>query len=190
MQVFLRRRQFIVNRKLQLRLLVISLSYVVSAQAILAVALFAPVAIHLWTADLDSEQAHSSSLQFLHLHSHFWPAALLSMLAIGLHSILTSHRIAGPLYMLRRILLRIQAGTLPRMRPPRESDLITEEMDQAKKTVDLLRERVSRIKEVYGELDDAIHQDGEAGSDREQLLQAKSKVREMGDALGCFDVEP
>ena len=190
MQLFLRRRRFIVNSKLQFRLLATSLAYVVFVLVILAVALFVPLAIRMWTAELDSPEAHIDSSLFLFLHSYFWPAALLAMLVVGLHSLLTSHRIAGPLYILQKLFERIQSGTIPRPRAPRESDLIAEEINYVNQTIDLLRGRISNIKLAYDELDRAILDEGSSGSEHDQLQIIKAKGQLLGEALGYLEIEP
>ncbi|MEZ4652959.1 MAG: hypothetical protein R3E12_04940 [Candidatus Eisenbacteria bacterium] len=94
---FLRRRQFLVYKHLQLGLLFFALGEVLFFAFVVGAALFLPPAAHVWTEAADSRGAIDAATQLLQLHSSFWPAAGLALIAITLHSIFATHRVGAHL---------------------------------------------------------------------------------------------
>ena len=50
----------------------------------------------------------------LFLHSHYWPIVLIPLVIIAVHSILTSHRVAGPLYRFSHVFDAVERGNIPK----------------------------------------------------------------------------
>jgi len=141
----LRRRRFIVDRRLQFRLLFYSVGYILFYIMAIGAGLFVPLMIQLSNADQASPEALAVATSFLYLHYHFWPVALLSVVVVALHSILTSHRIAGPLYRFRRIFQDLNEGTIPQAVRLRRRDLLQSEVQSINEMLDGLRARISEI---------------------------------------------
>jgi hypothetical protein len=136
---FLRRRKFIVNYKLQLSILLTSLGYVGFLILVVSVALFAPLILRLRHPDYNSIETSDAALRILYLHDTYWLPVLLTLVAIALHSVSISHKIAGPIYRLRRICEAMIAGVLPKPVVLRKGDYLRPEMDAANGMLDAWR---------------------------------------------------
>ena len=128
MQLILRRRTFVVNRKLQFGILLTSLSYVLLLVVVVSTTLFAPLVLQLNSPDRNSTETSDAAIRLLYLHDTYWPPVLLTLVAIALHSVATSHRIAGPLYRFRRVCEAMTAGVVPRPVTLRNGDQLQAEM--------------------------------------------------------------
>jgi hypothetical protein len=108
-----KRRNYVVNRKLQLTLMFISFGYVILFCAVMAAYLFIPLMRDMDISERDSLAAFVASIRLVYLDETFWPALLLSFLAIACHSIFISSKIAGPLSRFSRIFREIKEGIVP-----------------------------------------------------------------------------
>jgi len=180
-----RRRNFLINKDLQFRLLFASLFYVVLFIAVTGSALFIPLFMEL-------ERGHGSSLKvpqaariILYLHSNFWPAALFLFILIVILSIRTSHRIAGPIYRMTLVLNSLKEGTLSKTIHLRKGDRLSAEVEITNQMLETLRMKVAEIQKAQADLNDAIaacskvtdHAQGE-----EMALCIKD-IREKGSIL-------
>src|SRR5262245_57738874 len=100
---FLRRRKYIVNKKLQYSLLFFSVLYLVTFIAVVGSVLFVPLMLQLDQENMSFEATLHAADQLLYLHANFWPAVAVFLVIICLHSIYISHKIAGPLYRFNTI---------------------------------------------------------------------------------------
>jgi hypothetical protein len=142
--LILRRRTFVVNRKLQFSILLTSLSYVVLLVVVVSTALFAPLVLQLSQPDRNPTETSDAALRILYLHQTYWLPLLLTLLAIALHSVATSHRIAGPLYRFRRVCEAMTAGVVPRPVTLRKGDHLTAELDAVNAMLDTWRTLVAQ----------------------------------------------
>jgi hypothetical protein len=159
---FLRRRRFVVNRQLQFGILLTSIAYVVFLVVVVSFALFTPLVLQLRHPDDYSVATSDAALQILYLHKTYWLPVALTLLAIALHSVATSHRIAGPVYRFRRVFEAMKAGVVPGPVRLRKGDYFRPEVDsvnamlggwrgfirQAQRDSAALGEAVSRYKEL------------------------------------------
>ncbi len=138
-----KRRRILVDR-LQLQLLTITLLYFAVTAAVFAVAIFAPLVWQLNVEGPGVEQAGAAS-EFLSLHKRFWPALLATFALLSAHAILTSHRIAGPLYRFRAVFEEIGDGNLALWVGLRRRDLLLKEAEALNRMILGLREGVQRV---------------------------------------------
>lgn len=185
MQKILRRRKFIVDRSLQLKLLFYAVAYILFYILALGAGLFVPLMIQLSSAEQTSPEALPVATNFLYLHYHFWPVALLSVVVVALHSILTSHKIAGPLYRFRRIFEDLKEGTIPKTVNLRRGDLLQAEMQSINEMLDGIRAKISEIQKAEESLEQSITEcKGRAAQvDDAGLRQCIGKLAERGDLL-------
>ena len=185
LQRILRRRKFIIDRKLQFKLLLYSVGYILFYIVAIGAGLFVPLMIQLSNADQTSPEALVVATNFLYLHYHFWPVALLSVIIVALHSILTSHRIAGPLYRFRRIFLDLKEGTIPEVAHLRRRDLLESEMQSINEMLDGLRARISGIQRAEELLEQSIAECKRrvALLDDADIRQCIEELAERGDSL-------
>ena len=147
----LRRRRFVVDSSLQFKLLLYSVGYILFYVAAIGAGLFLPLMFKLSKADQASPEALAIATSFLYLHYHFWPVALLSIIVVALHSILISHRVAGPLYRFRLIFQDLKEGAIPRAAHLRRKDFLQAEMQSVNEMLAGLSSIISEIQKA-GEL--------------------------------------
>ena len=92
-----------------------------------------------------SELREQAATQFTWVNSRFWLPLLFMFLGMGAHSILISHRVAGPLYQLRRVLSAVRDGDLSVRVTLRKADYLAAEEAIIN---ELIRETGSRVDEV------------------------------------------
>lgn len=182
---FFRRRKFIINKNLQYRFLIISISYIFIFFIFTIFSLFVPLIIKLNEVDITSEAALQAANQLLYLHTNFWPALLLFIVIIVLHSIRTSHRIAGPLYRINIIFESIKKGNLPKPTHLRKGDLLVADFESANQMLNIIRQQVMQIKEAHVDLSKTISEceDIYSHGSRDDLTECINKLSKKGEQL-------
>lgn len=192
---FLRRRKFVINPELQLGILLTSLSYVGFLTLVVSVALFAPLMLQLRQPDYDSTETSDAALRILYLHETYWLPVLLTLVAIALHSVSTSHRIAGPIYRFRRVLEAMKAGILPKPVKLRKGDYLVAEKDavnamldtwrgliaQAQRDAAMLHESLPR----YRELPTTGHTDAVADALWSDIVRTEQQLHDTLNRFKC-----
>ena len=183
---FFRRRHFIINKDLQFSLLTISIFYLLLFLVVIGSILFIPVMIELDRVDYASEQAVNAASKILYLHSKFWPAVLLVLVLICLHSIRTSHKIAGPLYRFDRLYESMKEGNLPKKVTLRKGDYLKNEMENINEMLESLKIRVQEIKDAQSGLNEAISEckDVVSHASKDEISKRMNDITEKGDQLG------
>lgn len=183
---FFRRRKFIINKDLQFSLLTISIFYLLLFLVVIGSILFVPVMIELDRVDYASDQAVQAASKILYMHSKFWPAVILALIVIGLHSIRTSHKIAGPLYRFDRLFERMKEGNLPQKVTLRKGDYLINEMKLINEMLESLKIRVQEIKEAQVGLNESISECKAVVShaSKEEIEKRMNDITEKGDQLG------
>jgi len=183
--IIFRRRRFLINRSLQYSLLFISLLYVILFLAIVGASLFIPLMVELGKAQEFSEKSLQAANLILYLHSNFWPAVLLSLIFIGLHSIRTSHRIAGPFYRLNFVFRSMKEGNLPRPIQLRRGDYLFPEVELFNQMIENFRGKVTEIQGLQAKLSEAISECSEVTShaSKEKIIEHINNITEKGNQL-------
>ena len=107
-----RRRFPIVNRSLQYRFLAIIITYSFVIVLFLAAFLFIPDIIRLQDQSLPFHDRAAAADKMLTLHARVWPAILLVICLVSLHSFRFFHRLIGPLYRFRQVYEQVRNGDL------------------------------------------------------------------------------
>jgi hypothetical protein len=152
----LRRRTFLINLRLQANLLLTSLGHIGLFIVVITIALFAPLILRLNSGEPGSTEASDAALRILYLHEVYWLPVLLSLLAIGLHSIRASHRIAGPVFRFRRVCESMAGGVVPLPVTLRKDDQLHAEMDVVNAMLETWRRVVTEAKEDAERLQDSL----------------------------------
>ena len=140
-----RRRRIVVDG-LQYRLLAINLLYFLVILLILAAFLFTPLVLKLRDGTtLSAVEQQEVASQFLTLHKRIWPALLITFGLLSVHSILVSHRIAGPLYQFRRILKALRDGDLTVRATFRSNDYLRKEEAIINEMIEAFRAKIKNI---------------------------------------------
>lgn len=142
-----RRKTYIVDKRLQYRLLGYNAIYFFITAAALSLALFAPLIFEISDPSLSPRQQAEVAGQILYLHSYLWPALLLVLAILGFHSVLVSNKIAGPLYRFRATFQKIIEGDISGMVKTRKGDLLVNEQTKIEEMISMLKSRIGRIQE-------------------------------------------
>jgi methyl-accepting chemotaxis protein len=146
-----RRRHFLVDR-FQYKLLLVHVGYFFAVVLVFAAIIFAPAIAKLRNETLSWEQKQEAANQFLSLHSHLWPAVFVLLVLLIVHSVLLSHRIAGPLYRFRQVFGSITEGDFSVRAIIRKRDYLSREAAVIDEMVDSLGERFRRVGKLSTEL--------------------------------------
>lgn len=187
------KRKYIVDPKLQITILLSSLGYVVFFIIILAFVLFMPLLMQVNQLNHSTWRNSEAARHILYLHRWLWPACLLGLTIIAIHSIGVSHRIAGPLYRFRRVFAAMRDGTIPKPTSLRKGDLLHTEMDAVNDMLKSLRSRVGEIEDAQRALSetiDACKRECCAGGEfLLRLDQIKSRSEELAEKLSRLRYE-
>lgn len=115
-----RKKKFI-SREIQGRFVLTVIPYLILYTVIMLLVFMAPAAIALVT-DVPLEEQEKAAQAFLMFHKSLWPAIFFSLSFIALHSILVSHKIAGPVYRFERKVQELTQGDVSRDVQLREGD--------------------------------------------------------------------
>jgi methyl-accepting chemotaxis protein len=107
-----RRRSYIVNRSLQYRFLATIIIYCFITVAFLSVYLFVPEILKLEDESLSMQIRAVAADRILTFHSRIWPASIVLVCFLGIHSVLFFHRVAGPLYRFHGAFERVREGDM------------------------------------------------------------------------------
>lgn len=143
-RAFLRRRLLI--SAFQYRLLVVNFLYYCAIVLTFAVVLFLPPILQLRSATSPEESEHVA-VAFLFLHSRLWPALLLVLGLLAFHSVVTSHRVAGPLYRFQCVWKAVAEGDLSVRARLRKSDYLKKEAEVMNEMIEALAKRITGIEE-------------------------------------------
>ncbi len=189
-----KRRKFVVDRKFQLRLMIISFSYVILFCAVMGTYVFLPLMMELDKPGTSLDKAFVAANQILYLHEKFWPALLLSLFAIGCHCIFISYKIAGPLYRFNLIFKAINEGIVPTPIQLRRGDYLYSEMENINQMLERLRDKLTELQEAQAHLNRSIIEckDIVSHSSMNELIKKMEDLGEEGkkleEKLGYFNI--
>ena len=139
-------RKFLVD-PFQLRLVGVAVFHFVLVVLILAAALFTPVIIRLQNGDLSSPQVQAAANEFLVLHTRLWGPLFGAFVLLVLHNIVVTHRVAGPLFGIRRYLKSVGDGDLSSPVRVRNNDYLQKEAKVASEMVASLSDKIHRLEQ-------------------------------------------
>ena len=189
-----KRRKYIVYGKLQLALMLISFSYVLLFCAVLGLFLFTSLLMELDKSSISSDNVLIAANQILYLYKKSWLALLLSLVAVGCHSIFISHRITGPIYRFNLIFKAIKEGVVPAPIQLRKYDYLYRETDNINQMLASLREKLAAIQEAQAHLNKSILncKDTVNHLSTDELSKRMNDLNEQGkrleEKLGYFKV--
>lgn len=180
---FFRRHKYLVDWKLQVTLLLISIGYILFFIAILVAVLFLPLVVRLNSGGETAWQGYEAASQVLFLHKRLWIAFIPGLLAIAIHSIATSHRIAGPLYRFRQVMASMRDGTIPKSARLRKGDFLQREMKAINEMLESLCLRLSDINKAEASLSECIKDCVQKPGDRQELISRLDQIKQRSDNL-------
>jgi methyl-accepting chemotaxis protein len=191
---FFRRRKFIIRKKLQYNLLALTFIYAIILIAVVASSLFIPLMIDMGTGTDASPKAIKASHVILYLHENFWPPILFAFIAIGLHSVRISHKIAGPLYRIDLFFKDLIKGTVSEPIHLRNDDYLSEEVATINQAMQGVRDNIKDIKAAQEELTATISSGSSRLSESSKdelstyLRDISSQAKKIGDKIDLIKV--
>lgn len=91
-------------------------------------------------------------------------------------SVVITHRIAGPAFVLRRTCRQVGEGNLERPRPLRDRDLLVDLADEVAGMIDALRDREERERDVVRRGAEALRDPAADGSGRRAAAEALERL--------------
>ncbi len=189
---FFRRRKFFVNRDLQMALLRNSFLYVLLFVAVIGVVFIIPLVEGLTDTEGAFQRTVHVGKQIRYLYTYFWPAVSLAMILIFLHSIRTSHKIAGPLYRFKLVLEALREGEIS---PPiriRKGDYLHPEAELINQVLESLRQNLESLQQAQVQLHEVLSEyrrelgHGITPEEEERLRDLAEKTTLLADRLGHF----
>jgi methyl-accepting chemotaxis protein len=165
-----RRKKYVIDKRLQYRLLGYNAIYFFITVVALSLALFLPLIFAISDPSLSPRQQAEVAGKILYLHSYLWPALLLILVILGFHSVLMSNKIAGPLYRFRATLQRIIEGDISEPFRIRKADLLISEQTKIDEMISMLQSRIGRIQEEQAAMGALL------GQIRDMELSAEAKA--------------
>ena len=117
----------VVNRSLQYRFLAIIIVYSFVIVLFLAIFMFVPDIVRLQDQSLSFHARAAAADKMLILHTRVWPAILLVICLVALHSFRFFHRLIGPLYRFRQVYQKVRDGDLNLRVKIRKKDYLHED---------------------------------------------------------------
>jgi len=151
-----RRRRYIVDKRLQFRLLVYNGFYFLVITAAIWAGLFLPLALDLSNPNLSVAEQGEVAGKILYLHSRLGPILLIVFVILGIHSVLVSHRIAGPLYRFKATFNQVAQGDLSKVVSIRKGDLLVNEQTKIEEMIGTLSSRLKNIKKEQAAMEQAL----------------------------------
>lgn len=145
------RRWSNVVHPLQVRMLSQVIIYSLIIFVLLAIPVFRPLMQALDNPALSWQERAVVANDLLGLHARFWPWALGASLVVlihCIHSVRLMHRVAGPLYRLKHVLLQIGNGNLCTRATFRQGDYLTPEADLVNQMTVQLQSKITALKHV------------------------------------------
>ena len=139
-----RRKKVLIGR-LQCRFVGFLLGYFLLLMFTLVAILVIPPVVRLSFYQDDFSMVSAAATQLLYLHSRLWPALGIVLILFMVHSVLFSHRIAGPLVRIRRLFKEIGAGDLGMQVRIRRRDFLHPEVEALNKMLRALEHKVGEL---------------------------------------------
>jgi methyl-accepting chemotaxis protein len=187
-----RRKKYVIDKKLQYRLLAFNGVYFLVIVIAMAVALFTPLMNVLSSPDLSPREQGEAASKVLYIHATFWPTVLFLLLVLGAHSLLISNKIAGPLHRFQKIFQRIRDGDLSSTMKIRKGDYLLDEQTRITEMMDSLREKVEKIQREQRELEDGLKEirrawgDGMSEDAQARLASLEEHHRRLKEEIAFF----
>ena len=186
------RRKHVLIDEMQYRLLKVNAVYFVIIFATFMTSLFAPFVWRLLMNDETSLAGARTAEQFLLLDETVWLPLLLTLLCLITHSVFVSHRVAGPLVRLRRVLGAVGGGNLAVRATLRQKDYLVREQAVINEMIDRLGGRIGAMETTAEDIRAHVSElrtvvsTGATGDVLDLLIVLDERVDRLGTELGQF----
>lgn len=184
-----RRRVRVVYRSLQYHFLAQFFIYSAIIVFFLAVFLFLPDMLKMQNETLSMAERANAADRVITLHVKVWPAAIILIALLGVHSFLTFHRLSGPLYRFRMIFNQMRDGEMIYPIKIRKKDFLHTEEKVLNEMIDVLTEKLQNIQQAGEDALNSFHEIERASDDSKNLVNAGVHLNKMISEASYFKVK-
>lgn len=152
---FTKRRNYFIEKKFQTKYLLLTILMLLTYTFFFIMVIFAPYILKLYFDYPIAEKAEAAKV-LLVLHGTVWPWIGGIILLFGVISVLISHKIAGPLFRLKRSLAQVTQGDLDVVVKLRKWDDLKDLADHVNDLIAELRNFVKTLRDDYHLLSEYI----------------------------------
>ena len=189
-----KRRIYIVNKSLQYRFLATIIIYFFVTVAFLSVYLFVPEIMRLEDESLSMQVRATAADRILTFHSRIWPASIVLICFLGIHSLLFFHRVAGPLYRFRWAFDRVRQGDMSFQVRIRRKDYLHPEEEIINEMIEAIAGKLRTIQlaslgasKSWGEIEQKLS--GWTEGDKKLLGVHRQQIETLADTARYFRLQ-
>jgi hypothetical protein len=184
-----RRRVRVVYRSLQYHFLAQFFIYSTIIIFFLAVFLFLPDMLKMQDETLSMAERANAADRVITLHIKVWPAAIVLIALLGVHSFLTFHRLSGPLYRFRLIFNQMRNGEMIYPIKIRKKDFLHTEEKVLNEMIKVLTDKLQNIQQAGEDALNAFHELERASDDSKNLMNVGVHLNQMTSEAGYFKIK-
>lgn len=170
-----KRRNYFIEKKFQAKYILLTILLLLFYTFIFVVLIFAPYIFTLYFDYPLAEKAEASRAMLL-LHSTIWPKLGLIIVVFSIASIFITHKVAGPVYRLKRSIAQVAHGDLGVVIRLRRGDDLKDLAEHINILIANMRTLVSTIKTDYDKLSETLR-------DLEQKIEKKTLPEASGKEM-------
>lgn len=167
-----KRRNYFIDKKFQTKYILLTILMLLSYSFLFIIIIFAPYILTLHFNYPLAEKVDAARVLLL-LHNTIWPWIGSVILFFGVVSIFVSHKIAGPLFRIKKSLVQVSQGDLSVVIKLRKWDDLKDLAEQLNVLIEELRTFVTALRNDYNLLSDYIQE-------LEQKIEQKGLTEESG----------
>jgi methyl-accepting chemotaxis protein len=167
-----KRRNYFIEKKFQAKYILLTILLLLTYTLFFVAIIFAPYMLTLYL-DYPITQKEEAARAILLLHGKIWPWVTAVIVFFGLISIFITHKIAGPVFRLKKCLTEITQGNLDIKIRLRKGDDLKDLAEHINILVEELRSSITTLKNDYDVLSDYIAE-----------LERKIETRELSEESG------
>ena len=155
MMNFTKRKNYFIEKKFQTKYLLLTLLLLLSYTFVFIVVIFAPYILTLYF-DYPLSEKNEAARALLLLHGTVWPWIGGVILFFCMISVFISHKVAGPLFRLKKSLIRVTQGDLDVVIKLRKWDDLKDLAEHINTLIEELRTFVITLRDDYALLSEYI----------------------------------
>lgn len=184
-----RRRVRVVYRSLQYHFLAQFFIYSAIIVFFLAVFLFLPDMLKMQDETLSMAERANAADRVITLHIKVWPAAIILITLLGVHSFLNFHRLSGPLYRFRLIFNQMRDGEIIHPINIRKRDFLHTEEKVLNEMINVLTDKLLNIQQAGEDALNAFHELERASDDSRNLMNVGVHLNKMITEASYFKIK-